>query len=76
MLLAIVGTLFHHGIVDYKWIAIGAGAGLDHRRAAGHGADDGRAAADRALATPSAPCASPWSARPSITCKRPTCRRS
>ena len=22
MLLAIVGTLFHHGIVDYKWIAI------------------------------------------------------
>ncbi len=23
MLLAIVGTLFHHGIVDYKWIAIG-----------------------------------------------------
>ena len=23
MLLAIVGTLFHHGIVDYRWIAIG-----------------------------------------------------
>ena len=23
MLLAIVGTLFHHGIVDYKWIAVG-----------------------------------------------------
>ena len=22
MLLAIVGTLFHHGIVDFKWIAI------------------------------------------------------
>ena len=22
MLLAIVGTLFHHGIVDYKWIAV------------------------------------------------------
>jgi NAD(P) transhydrogenase subunit beta len=22
MLLAVVGTLFHHGIVDYKWIAI------------------------------------------------------
>ena len=22
MLLAIVGTLLHHGIVDYKWIAI------------------------------------------------------
>ena len=23
MVLAIVGTLFHHGIVDYKWIALG-----------------------------------------------------
>ena len=23
MLLAIVGTLFHHEIVDYKWIAVG-----------------------------------------------------
>ena len=22
MLLAITGTLFHHGIVDYRWIAI------------------------------------------------------
>ena len=48
MLLAIVGTLFHHEIVDYKWIAIGARPGLDHRRAAGPGADDGRAAADGA----------------------------
>ena len=34
MLLAIGGTLLHHGIVDYKWIAIGAGAGNHHRRAA------------------------------------------
>ena len=23
MLLAIIGTLLHHGIVDYRWIAIG-----------------------------------------------------
>ena len=35
MLLAIVGTLLHHGIVDYKWIADRTGAGIDHRRAAG-----------------------------------------
>jgi hypothetical protein len=23
MLMAVVGTLFHHGIVDYRWIAAG-----------------------------------------------------
>ena len=48
MLLAIVGTLLHHGIVDYTWIAIALVLGSDHRRAARPGADDGGAAADGA----------------------------
>ena len=48
MLLAIGGTLLHHGIVDYKWIAIALVLGTHHRRSSRPGADDGRAAADRA----------------------------
>ena len=48
MALAIGGTLLHHGIVDYKWIIIGLVLGTDHRHSAGHGADDGGSAADRA----------------------------
>ena len=39
-------TLLHHGIIDYHWIADRAGAGRDHRRAAGPRADDRRPAAD------------------------------
>ena len=46
MLLAIVGTLLYHGIVDYKWIAIALGAGRDHRRSARQRPDDRRAAAN------------------------------
>ena len=48
MLLAIVGTLLHHEIVDYKWIAIGAGRWARSSACRWAGADDGRAAADRA----------------------------
>ena len=50
MLLAIVGTLFHHGIVDYKWIAVALVLGSMIGAALGQRADDGRAAADRAFA--------------------------
>ena len=46
MVLAIAGTLLHHGIVDYKWIIIalvlGSGIGIPAR----HGADDGCPTAD------------------------------
>ncbi len=45
MLLAIIGTLLHHGIVDYRWIAIGLVLGSTWRPA-GHGAHDGRSAKD------------------------------
>ena len=48
MLLAIVGTLVAPRHRDYQWIAIGAGARFDYRRAAGLGTHDGRAAADGA----------------------------
>ena len=47
MVLAIGGTLLHHGIVDYRWIADRARAGHDHWSPARPGADDRRAAADR-----------------------------
>ena len=63
MLLAIVGTLLYHGIVDYKWIAIalvlGAIIGVPARQCA----DDGGAAANcaepclrRALRDPGGYC--------------------
>ena len=32
MLLAVVGTLFHHDIVDYRWIAVGLLIGSRGRR--------------------------------------------
>ena len=48
MLLAILGTLLHHGIADYQWIAIGLVLGSIIGSAAGSGAHDGRAAADGA----------------------------
>ena len=46
MLLAIVGTLLHHGIVDYRWIAIGLVLGAIIGVPLGLVAYDGRAAAD------------------------------
>ena len=48
MLLAITGTLFHHGIVDYKLIAIALVFGTIIGVPLRHGADDGRAPANRA----------------------------
>ena len=48
MALAIGGTLFERGIIDYQWVAVGAGAGRNHRRAAWDGADDRGSAADGA----------------------------
>ena len=48
MVLAIGGTLLHHGIVDYKWIAIALVLGTIIGVPLGNGADDGRPAADRA----------------------------
>ena len=51
MLLAIVGTLLRHDVVNYEWIFVGVlhrhGHRSSHRL---HHADDGGAAADRALA--------------------------
>ena len=48
MLLAIGGTLLHHGIVDYKWIAIALVLGSIIGVPLGLRADDGGAAADGA----------------------------
>ena len=48
MLLAIVGTLLYHGIVDYKWIAIALVLGAIIGVPAGQCADDRGAAANRA----------------------------
>ena len=48
MLLAIGGTLLHHDIVDYKWIAIALVLGTIIGVPLGHGAHDGGAAADGA----------------------------
>ncbi len=48
MLLAIVGTLFHHGDRRLQGHRRRAHPGLDHRRQAGHGADDRRAPANGA----------------------------
>ena len=47
MLLAVVGTLFNPGIVDYKWIVIALVLGDLHRHSPRPGADDGGAAANR-----------------------------
>ena len=47
MLLAIGGTLLHHGIVDYKWIAIALVLGTIIGVPLGMRADDRRPAADR-----------------------------
>src|SRR5437588_11708380 len=40
MVLAIAGTLLHHGIVDYKWIAVALVPGGGYRRSARAGAND------------------------------------
>ena len=49
MLFAIAGTLLHHEIVDYRWIAAGLASRHRHRLPDGHvGADDGDAATNRA----------------------------
>ena len=47
MLLAIVGTLLHHGIVEYKWIAIALVLGTIIGVPLGEVRDDRGAAADR-----------------------------
>ncbi len=47
MLLAIVGTLFHHEIVDYRGIAAGLVLGSIIGAAPGHGADDRRVPSGR-----------------------------
>ena len=46
MLLAVVGTLLHHGIVDYTWIAIALVLGTVIGVPLGFRANDRRAAAD------------------------------
>ena len=48
MVLAIVGTLLYHGIVDYKWIAIALVLGTIIGVPLGNVADDRGPAADRA----------------------------
>ncbi len=51
MLLAVIGTLLHHEIVDFKWIVIGLVARLGDRRGdLDLDADDCHSAADRDLA--------------------------
>ena len=51
MLLAVVGTLFHHDIQSYRWIALGLLLGtVDRRRHGLVDPDDGRAAADGPVA--------------------------
>jgi len=48
MLLAIAGTLLHHGIVEYKWIVIGLVLGTIIGRAARRSRHDRRATTDGA----------------------------
>ena len=72
MLFAIVGTLLNHTIVDYRWIAARTRARRGHRLSDGPvGADDGDAAANRALAHASARWPRRSSASPSITRRSP-----
>ena len=75
MLLAIVGTLLHQGIVEYKWIFIALVLGTIIGVPLGEVAMTAvpqRTALSHALAR----CASRWSARRSFICARRMCRVS
>lgn len=67
MLLAIVGTLFHHEIVEYRWIA--AALVLGSIVGVRLGQVPMTAVPQRTALSHAFGCsASPWSARPSTTC--------